>query len=522
MGDTSKVSHFVGHSWSSGATGLLAFPWGRETSSEAMLRSALALSPKQHRNAFPANFVRPLPGRPGGLKGIKQIRGWKAPKYSATKMKWFFTLPYVRWFDSLHHYPEVSRVTGKPIDWYWDKPEDGYEGVRLYGPNTLELRGMPMGKTPEYMQERLRRFFSKFGPVLNCRANPHPMDPYQCEGTAYVTFRDKRASMRALRAPLKFPPTLHDKVVSMRHLDTDKTNDPNYYEKGKFWNEQLVHLAEQLHIQLSSNPEYRSVGKPLRSITVGLVERELVELETPEEEDPAGPEAAQRVAPWGRGGVPFSKGLSGTPTRLVAAGAAVHQRFGSWEAFLVEQPFDELFKIERRTPSESSSPGKEAERQGVDTLVVRPRLVSSTQRSRILIRGRHSLAEHFHKEFSVYWRDGKVPLPDYTKRRMLWWDHKPRLPFEIQVQSRSNKRSHIFDARFLYKRQLTLARNAKRSERRADWLEEKKKVLAAKEEQMLERRQRAMSAVEQARCGGLLGDISPRMLPSTPRKTATY
>lgn len=61
----------------------------------------------------------------------------------------------------------------------------------MFGPHTIELDGMPMGRTPEYMQERLRRFFSKFGIVKICRAIPHELDPYQCQGKAYVTFRDR-------------------------------------------------------------------------------------------------------------------------------------------------------------------------------------------------------------------------------------------------------------------------------------------------------------------------------------------
>ena len=40
-------------------------------------------------------------------------------------------------------------------------PASGYEARAVFGPHTLELRGMPMGRTPEYMQERLRRFFAK-------------------------------------------------------------------------------------------------------------------------------------------------------------------------------------------------------------------------------------------------------------------------------------------------------------------------------------------------------------------------
>merc|ERR1719453_125036 len=166
-------------------------------------------------------------------------------------MKWHFSLPYVREQPgSLFHYPEVSHVSGKPVDWFHGEPTDGYYGVHTYGEHTLELKGMPMGRTPEYMQERLRRFFSKFGPVRHCRAEPHPLDPYQCEGTAYVSFRDREASLKALKAPLKFPASLHDKVIHMRHLDTDKTNDPDYFEKAKFWDRQLLALARSLHEQL--------------------------------------------------------------------------------------------------------------------------------------------------------------------------------------------------------------------------------------------------------------------------------
>eukprot|EP00913_Durusdinium_trenchii_P025720 g24136.t1 len=53
-------------------------------------------------------------------------RGFYRPMAGASKMKWQFTLPYVREVDSLHHYPAVSEVTGKAIDWYADEPQDGH------------------------------------------------------------------------------------------------------------------------------------------------------------------------------------------------------------------------------------------------------------------------------------------------------------------------------------------------------------------------------------------------------------
>jgi len=469
-----------------------------------MRRGCVALSPKLTLNSHPKNAVRWKPGTPGF---------WK-PKYGASKMKWNFTVPYKREAESLLHYPEVSRITGKPIDWYQGEPDDGYEGVRIFGENTLELRGMPFGKTPEYMQERLRRFFSKFGPVKYCRAEPHPLDPYQCEGKAFVTFRDRDAAQKALRAPLKFPASLHDKVVSMRHLDTDKRNDPDYYEKSKFWNGELISVARQLHAQLSADPKLRAGGKLLAEAGHGLTERELVAATaiTP------GPE------PRGRAGVPVSKGLANAPTRRVAAGAAVLRRFGSWEAFLTHVPLDELFRLER--PSSPQAEGvedvAEVETQATqEAIVVRPRLVSSTQRARILTRMRLALGRHLHDEFSVWWREGKVPLPDYTQRRVDWWDHKPTLPFDVQIQSRHKDITRIFDERFLYKRQIVKARNEKRRERRGEWKEERSKLLADKQQALNERRERARAAVEGARCGGLLGGLSP-LVPQSgdPRRTS--
>lgn len=440
-------------------------------------------------------------------------------------MKWQFTLPYVREVDSLYHYPEVSRISGKPVDWYVDEPQDGYEAARVYGENTLELKGMPLGRTPEYVQERLRRFFSKFGPVQQCRAQPHPLDPYQCEGTAWVSFRDKGASLKALKAPLKFPASLHDKVISMRHLDTDKTNDPNYLEKAKFWNKQLVSIARQLHVQLLSDASMRASGKPLPSVGNDIWERELVELPKTQHSDPAGAAAAAESAPWGRGGVPLKKGLFGAPTRLIVAQDAIANRFGSWQAFLAEPPLDELFKLEQRSPEVSRPASSQTSTEAVETeeaqadkvVVVRPLLVSSTQRARILSRVSTVLAQKLHDEFSVWWREGKVPLPEYTQRRVDWWDHKPKLPFDVQIQSRSKDRHRIFDERFLYRQQIVRARNAQRKERRAEWKEERSKMLEEKDRKKNERRDKAMRAVGNAHCGGLLGDLGP-LVPKTGKQ----
>mmetsp|Transcript_83474 Transcript_83474/g.260670 ORF Transcript_83474/g.260670 Transcript_83474/m.260670 type:complete len:489 (+) Transcript_83474:81-1547(+) len=467
-----------------------------------MRRTGVALSAKLRLSQHPRNALNWRDGRDGFYRA----------KNGASKMKWNYVLPYRRVVDSLFHYPEVSQVTGKPIDWYHGEPQDGYDGVRVFGEHTLELRGMPFGRTPEYVQERLRRFFSKFGPVKQCRAEPHPLDPYQCEGTAFVSFRDKKTALKALKAPLKFPASLHDKVVSMRHLDSDKCNDPDYREKSKFWDRELVGLARQLHEQLSTDPEFRQAGKRLDQIGLGLFENELVAL----------PGANTDVVPRGRGGVPLPKGLHGAPTRLVPAGPAVRRRFGSWELFLAEPPLDLLFSIHRLPAAASSSAAASegeaseapaiADARAAETVVVLPRLVSKVQRSRILFKFRMALERRLHGEFSIWWREGKIPLPEYTQRRVDWLKHKPPLPWELQIQSRSMHRHRIFDERYLYKMQLVRARNAKRKEKRADWNETRKEMLDQREKSLKQRRERVLEAVGREKCAGLLGSFSSRLV----------
>eukprot|EP00928_Gymnodinium_smaydae_P017957 TRINITY_DN16845_c0_g1_i1.p2 TRINITY_DN16845_c0_g1~~TRINITY_DN16845_c0_g1_i1.p2 ORF type:complete len:479 (-),score=133.22 TRINITY_DN16845_c0_g1_i1:9-1445(-) len=469
----------------------------------ALRNGYAALSPKLKLSQHPKNAVNWRPG----------TKGFYKPKYSASKMKWNFELPYKREVDSLFHYPEVSRTTGKLIDWYHGKPEDGFEAVRIFGDHTLELKGMPKGRTPEYMQERLRRFFAKFGPVAQCRAEPHRLDPYQCEGTAYVTFRDSNAALKALRAPLKFPASLHDKIVSMRHLESGKQNDTDYYEKAKFWDNELISIARQLHSQLCGSEELRTQGKPLASVSRGLLERELV-LKNDSPPDPDAP------VPRLRGGVPLpKKGLHQYTTRLVTARDAVRLRFGTWGHFLAEAPFDELFRLSRPPASAEAAAAAEATADsdasannaeaaaaaGAGDVVVLPRLLSAVQRTRVLARARNALRRRLLEEFSVYWREGKITLPEYTRRRVEWWDHTPPLPFELQIQSRPRDIYKIFDERFVYRQQLVRARNERRKENRAKWTEERKEMLEEKQKAKEARRAKAFAAVGSEGCSALLG-----------------
>jgi hypothetical protein len=59
--------------------------------------------------------------------------------------------------DSLFHFPDVSKTTQTEIDWMWNEPKSGYEFRDILGEHTVELTNIPMGITPEKMQERFRR-----------------------------------------------------------------------------------------------------------------------------------------------------------------------------------------------------------------------------------------------------------------------------------------------------------------------------------------------------------------------------
>merc|ERR1712183_581501 len=83
--------------------------------------------------------------------------------------------------------------------------------------------------------------------------------------------------------------------------------------------------------------------------------------------------------------------------------------------------------------------------------------------------------------------------------------HKPNLPPELQILSRSKDTTHIHSEKFLYRQQLRRARNLKRAERRADWAEERKRLLAEKQQRLEERRQKALEAIDKAECEKVLG-----------------
>jgi hypothetical protein len=208
----------------------------------------------------------------------KKIPGFYAPYLGASFMKHWPIIPYKQLRPSLFHYPRVSKVSGKPIDWRYTEPKSGFEAIDAYGENTIELKGLPMGKTPEYMQERLRRFFSKFGPVTLCRALNHPLDPYQCEGTAFLSFRDWSSCEAASNAIVRFGTRdLGYKTLSLRVLKTDEVHDGKLkYSKKSAVIESLVAIADRIFTLVN---ECAKEGLSINDISISQADKELIELE---------------------------------------------------------------------------------------------------------------------------------------------------------------------------------------------------------------------------------------------------
>lgn len=320
----------------------------------------------------------------------------------ASRMRWYFVKPYVRWDpNSLLHYPEVSHVDGKRIDWMYSEPKSRYDAVDIYGPNTIELRNLPMGRTPEYLQERLRRFFSKFGAVTFCRCMPHDLDPYQCNGTGYVTFRSKEASVAAASANLLLPYSLHSKIIAIRHLDTDKTNDPDYIHKQRHYIKQCVNVARDVYEKLVKTGPCN-----LRDIALGIYERNYYS------------------SKWHK------------------AGLSILMRFGSWADFLEDPSLKGMFHIH----------------DGKVTLGLHCKDTMEQTLHKFFIKQSVSLDD----ELTVHWREGRIQVPSRVQEEMDELYHLLPLPVHLQLLSKSHTMYRMHDERHMLKIQLKQKRNEAR------------------------------------------------------------
>ncbi|KYF41600.1 hypothetical protein TGARI_259850 [Toxoplasma gondii ARI] len=417
-------------------------------------------------SAQPSTF----PARPSSL--LSPSRAF-ACRPGATRMKWYFQKPYVRRVKSdFFRFPLLSQVTKQKIDWQYHHPRSGYEAACIFGPNTLEVTNLPMGKTCEYLQERLWRFFGKFGIVEQVRVLPHERDPYQTCGTAYVCFRSRMASLRAVRLPVHLPASLHNRVLHLRHLGTDRTSDDLFYFRRQQAISNLVAIAQQLYAYLEERgplPAHRAL-------------RLLFERSYP------------RLA-WRQ------------------AGVSVRTCCGSWLGFFSRSPFNELFYLAREDevarPTEvteleadprasrkmisnegtegaaetrgrktksklgdtkdGTSPGLKSltdreENAMLEKMVIFPHLLSREKLQALLLRAGRLLQMDLQNELSVHWRTDRPPLPDWTQKQIQLWQHQDPLPEELQIWSRTKDYYKIHEERFLFKLKLKKERAQARQE----------------------------------------------------------
>lgn len=238
---------------------------------------------------------------------------------------------YIRRFDSLHHYPIWNTKQRGTLDWLYIKPLSGYEvspiwsqsqsnwsrppvqyqisffkicqALRQFGPHTLQLNGIPHGITNQFIEERLRRFFSKFGPIVRCHSVPHPRDAFQSSGIAFITFDSRVAALRASRSHLKFPRSFGNRVIQLRNLENDVTQNGDWYSFELHVCDQLRSIARDLYALLASHPS----GIPLQKLSKLLTER----------------------------------GFKGSA--IHSAWLSVHRVFGSWQQFIDSPPMRKLF-----------------------------------------------------------------------------------------------------------------------------------------------------------------------------------
>ncbi|XP_955003.1 SfiI-subtelomeric fragment related protein family member, putative [Theileria annulata] len=348
--------------------------------------------------------------------------------------------------SSILHNPLIYNIKGNLINWMYNKPYNRLDVITIYGRNTIELNNIPMGYTPEYIQERLRRYFSKFGIVTFVRCLTHELDPYQCNGIGYVSFRTKKSSLEASKTNLILPFTLHNKIISIQHLYYNTHNDINYYFKQLHFNKQILLIIQQIYYNIFNNgidngifqnQDYRDgnfkngnfggvnsngiIGKGnfKNGISNGIIN--------------------------GNVNVNFDNGIFEKcfyTNKFIKAGSSIFNIFGSWDNFFNQYPINCLFKII----------------DGKVTLL----LCSEERLKRILKSIEIILSKKLDESISINWRLGKLELPEQAKKEANELYHLEPLPEQLQLFSRSHTMYRLHDERYLFKFSLKQKRNQQR------------------------------------------------------------
>lgn len=185
-----------------------------------------------------------------------------------------------------------------------------------FGPHTIEVSGLPFTISNQTIEERLRRFFLKYGTIRHCYSVPHPGDPFQCSGIGYVSFDNKNSAFKAVQeARLRCCRHFKRRVITLRSLETDVRQNPLWYTKERDACNAAVAAARRLYHRLAEHPQ----GYPVDRLR-HLIERDDIQEQSVE-----------------------------APTQ------AVLRIFGSWREFLDAPPFRKLFRITASDPPEALS-----------------------------------------------------------------------------------------------------------------------------------------------------------------------
>ncbi|ANQ08468.1 Uncharacterized protein PCOAH_00026940 [Plasmodium coatneyi] len=306
---------------------------------------------------------------------------------------------------SLFHQPPYSRNSKGVIDWRYSTPKSGYEYMYIYGENTIEITNLPTNRTNEYLQERLRKSLNKYGPLKILRCLSHRNDPYINNNICYATFFNKKDMYKCMRSVnIRLPLSLQSKILKVRSLYNNKSNDYNYFFKQDHYNYSVINIALNLF-------KYVQNGK--RIINVKDIFKHVFE-------------------------------YSFYPHKIIASGISVYKVFGSWTLFL--DFFDRLFlRIDDGTGAISVC-AKILDDQHL-CVYLNNRLIELKKKTSALN--------------SPYWREEALQLPGEIESR-LNNEHPKKLKEEMQLLSKTKDFYKIHDERHLFKLKLNKERKEKK------------------------------------------------------------
>lgn len=120
----------------------------------------------------------------------------------------------------------------------------------------MQVSNVPFMITNQAIEDRLHRFFIKYGTVTHCHSVPHPGDSFQSSGVAYVSFANKFSAFKAVQeARLRFSDRFHCRIATLRSLETDVHQNPAWYRQEREACQTVVAVARCLYRRLAAYPE---------------------------------------------------------------------------------------------------------------------------------------------------------------------------------------------------------------------------------------------------------------------------